>query len=319
MRHLSLALISAVSAIAFTQVASAADLGRPVYKAPPPPPPVADWSGIYVGLEGGYGWGHQDNGTVPFLLNGENAQCVGDCPINFSDFQEFQDILNHNRTGADVLLGHVKHDGWLLGGFFGAQKQWGSWVLGIEGDIDGADMKGSVAGSSSVHVSVPSDLTVDPELLNLNHSVSLESKIDMLASLRGKVGWSFAPDWLIYGTGGAGFAHVKNSLSDSQSLEFGDECGGGEFGKCDFVLNAANTFTASADSSMFGWVAGAGIDWKHPIDAGSAWVFGVEYLHYGFPSQTLTFTGDHGGSFAFDGKTNVDTVKGRISYLFAIH
>jgi len=42
MRRLSFALISAVSVIAFTYTASAADLGHPIYKAPPPvPPPVA--------------------------------------------------------------------------------------------------------------------------------------------------------------------------------------------------------------------------------------------------------------------------------------
>ncbi len=99
----------------------------------------------------------------------------------------------------------MKHDGWLLGGFFGAQKQWGSWVLGIEGDVDGADMKGSVAGSSSVFKVEPSDVDfmVLPDqpsrrdVLDLEHSVSLESKIDMLASLRGKVGFVPAPDWLI--------------------------------------------------------------------------------------------------------------------------
>jgi hypothetical protein len=58
MRRLSIAIIAAASTIALTQMASAADLPRkaPVYV---PPPPVADWSGVYVALEGGYGWGHQ--------------------------------------------------------------------------------------------------------------------------------------------------------------------------------------------------------------------------------------------------------------------
>jgi len=55
-------LFATTSLVAFAVagMANAADLGRPVYKAPPPaPPPVQDWSGIYVGLEGGYGWGKQ--------------------------------------------------------------------------------------------------------------------------------------------------------------------------------------------------------------------------------------------------------------------
>ena len=48
-------------------------------------------------------------------------------------------------------------------------------------------------------------------------------------------------------------------------------------------------------------------------------VFGVEYLHYGFPEQTITLSNTGGGSFAYKAKENIDAVKGRISYLFSIH
>jgi hypothetical protein len=47
--------------------------------------------------------------------------------------------------------------------------------------------------------------------------VSFDSKIDVLAPLRGKVGWSFAPNWLIYGTGDALFAHEENTLVSTKS------------------------------------------------------------------------------------------------------
>jgi hypothetical protein len=46
---------------------------------------------------------------------------------------------------------------------------------------------------------------------------------------------------------------------------------------------------------------------------------GVEYLHYGFPEQTITFSNNAGGSFTFKAKEHVDAVKGRLSYLFSIH
>ena len=64
MRRLSRALIATVSVIGFAQIASAADVAPPVYKAPPPAPPLQDWSGVYVGLEGGYGWGKQQSEAI---------------------------------------------------------------------------------------------------------------------------------------------------------------------------------------------------------------------------------------------------------------
>ena len=73
---------------------------------------------------------------------------------------------------------------------------------------------------------------------------------------------------------------------------------------------------------MFGWSVGAGLDWKWQIDQGSAWVFGVEYLHYEFPSNTFVFADNqfgNGDTFGIDTKERVDVVKGRISYLFSIH
>jgi hypothetical protein len=71
---------------------------------------------------------------------------------------------------------------------------------------------------------------------------------------------------------------------------------------------------------MLGWAAGAGVDWKFPIDPGSAFVFGVEYLHYEFPQHTITLTDNFIFDTAvFNTKERIDTVKGRISYLFSIH
>ena len=63
MHRLSAALISGVSTIALTQVASAADLPQ---KAPAytPPPPVYNWTGFYIGGHVGYSWGSVDGDTA---------------------------------------------------------------------------------------------------------------------------------------------------------------------------------------------------------------------------------------------------------------
>jgi len=188
--------------------------------APAPLPPRQDWSGIYVGLEGGYGWGKQSTDAIS--PGDEFAPVVIDNVAS----EVFQ--LTPPLFFPDLAVPSIKQNGWLFGGFFGAQKQWGNWIFGIEGDIDGANIKGSgtTASSTSSNVANFSNASgsagvgtscVASPCFTLNHNVSLDSKIDALASLSGKVGWSFAPDWLIYGTGGAAFAHVANTFISTES------------------------------------------------------------------------------------------------------
>src|SRR5690348_13603020 len=100
-----------------------------------------------------------------------------------------------------------------------------------------------------------------------------------LASVRGKIGYVPAPNGLIYGTGGAAFAHAS-----SQSLDFSESARAVVFeGSCveKSFFHAANTFSASANQSMLGWAIGAGIDWKWQVDARSAWVF----QYFNFPTR----------------------------------
>jgi outer membrane immunogenic protein len=81
-------------------------------KAPPAPVPAAvyNWTGLYIGVNGGWGWGRQD-------------------PLNLIDNR-------FDRASFDI-------NGGLVGGTFGAQIQQGAIVLGFETDIDWADITGS--------------------------------------------------------------------------------------------------------------------------------------------------------------------------------
>jgi outer membrane immunogenic protein len=329
-RRFSLILLAATAiGVVTSHGASAADILRKAPPAAPLPPPVQDWSGIYVGVEGGGGWGHQDGFNAPFNLRPGFGQFCGEqiSPFDCGDsvvneeFAEFDGVLGRNRHFADVNLGGVNTSGWLFGAFFGAQKQWGNWVLGIEADVDGADIKGSTNGTATFHGTGLSEAPISDGGANLllNHNVSLDTKIDMVSSLRGKIGYAWSPNWMIYGTGGAAFAHVKNSITDSQFLRFGDDCEGASFLSCELTFAAANSFTAQANQTMLGFTLGAGIDYKWQIDPGSAVVFGVEYQYFNFPTQTFTFTGPEGGSIAFDSKETINVVKGKISYLFSLH
>ena len=99
MQRIRSALLVA-SAIALAQTALAADL--PQRPAPAPllaPAPVYNWTGIYLGLNGGGGWGHQD-------------------PLN---------LITNRFDGASVDF-----SGGVFGGTAGAQIQSGHVVIGFE-------------------------------------------------------------------------------------------------------------------------------------------------------------------------------------------
>jgi outer membrane immunogenic protein len=93
--------------------ASAADLAaRPYTKAPPPMiQALYDWSGFYIGINGGGGSSHK----CWDLLTGGVSTAEG-C---------------HNATGGTV------------GGQIGYRWQSSSWVFGLEGQGNWADFKGS--------------------------------------------------------------------------------------------------------------------------------------------------------------------------------
>jgi outer membrane immunogenic protein len=110
-------LLSAVGllALGFAAPASAADLAaRPYTKAAPPMmAAIYDWSGFYIGLNGGWGSSRKcwDDVTQAGVLNGAEG-----C---------------HNATGGAA------------GGQIGYRWQSSAWVFGIEGQGDWANLRGT--------------------------------------------------------------------------------------------------------------------------------------------------------------------------------
>ncbi|MDQ8728845.1 outer membrane beta-barrel protein [Bradyrhizobium sp. LHD-71] len=98
----------ALVALAIATPAAAADLGaRYPVKAPPMVEPVWNWTGFYVGINGGYGWGDSKWG----------------------------------------VLGSHDVDGGTVGGQIGYNWQIGPWVLGLEAQGNWADLSGSNANT----------------------------------------------------------------------------------------------------------------------------------------------------------------------------
>jgi outer membrane immunogenic protein len=105
--------ITAVAASAAVGSAGAADLPT---KAPAPEPVAYNWSGCYLGIEGGGNWGRvseTDAGTL-------NPAQVG-LPL----------VAPFNTTGV------------LAGGTAGCNYQVGIWVFGVEGDLSWTNTNGT--------------------------------------------------------------------------------------------------------------------------------------------------------------------------------
>jgi outer membrane immunogenic protein len=152
-------LLGAIGLVALGMAApaSAADLrARPA----PPPPVVAaiyDWSGFYIGGNGGWG---------------QSRNCV--------DFGIFPD-------------GCSERSGGLAGGQLGYRWQAGTWVFGLEGQGDWADL-------SSSRVSV------------FNPLFSTSTKTDGIGLFTGQIGWALWNTALFYVKGGAAVTSNRFSI-----------------------------------------------------------------------------------------------------------
>jgi outer membrane immunogenic protein len=117
MRRLFTTLIATFCVIAFTQIASAADLPRKAPAAVPAPPPVANWTGCYLAGGGGYGLFAVDHYGI-----GTEGQ------------QSFLPMT----TGGNGWLGTVGAGC----DYQFAAGNWGNWLVGAFGDYDWMDIKG---------------------------------------------------------------------------------------------------------------------------------------------------------------------------------
>ena len=108
MKRFTLAACAGLLAAALALPSFAADMPRPAYKAPSSAEPW-NWTGFYVGINGGYGFG------------------------------------TSNWTSAGGTTGDFNVRGALAGGTIGYNLQTGLWVWGLEGDVDASWIKGTDA------------------------------------------------------------------------------------------------------------------------------------------------------------------------------
>jgi outer membrane immunogenic protein len=108
MKRFTLAACAGLLAAAMALPSFAADMSRPAFKAPSSAAPW-NWTGFYVGINGGYGFGKS------------------------------------NWTNVAGTTGDFNVRGALAGGTIGYNLQTGMWVWGLEGDVDASWIKGTAA------------------------------------------------------------------------------------------------------------------------------------------------------------------------------
>jgi outer membrane immunogenic protein len=218
LRRLTLLGTASLIVIASGIGARAADLARPIQPAPAFAQPVVpagyNWSGFYVGVNAGYGYGRSRWDDSAF---------------------------SSGSGGFDI-------NGALVGGQFGYNWQFGSWVLGLETDADWTSIHGSAAGSGAMCAT--------------NGNGQCQVQQNWFGTTRARAGYAFGRV-LPYVTGGVAYGDRDVTLSNgtsSNSVNAGWTAGGGvEVGitpnwsaKAEYLhidLGTASFFSAASGAS----------------------------------------------------------------------
>ena len=178
---LKLFFLSTTAAVLLAGSATAADLGRRAPAPVIPIIPVFSWTGLYVGISGGYGFGADSTVTT-------TGQAVAN--------------INNVNGGARPGRVSLDRDGFLVGGGIGYNYQFNTkFVVGVEGDISYTDF-----GSSRTVNSLP---LAGPGVLTNQYFSSL----DYLATVRARLGYAVFDRGLIYATGGLALGEVSNAAA----------------------------------------------------------------------------------------------------------
>jgi len=192
----------ALSGLMAAGAASAADLPARTAPAPVAVPvvPLFTWTGFYVGANAGYGW-HDGNNDAIFVPAGALVTAPA-------------------ATGFIANGGDDNGDGFVGGGQVGYNYQFGAFVVGVEADIQWADL----GGSNDDFVLVPAGFgTFVP--------AGVSGGLDWFGTVRARLGFAFDRA-LVYATGGFAYGGADtgnsfNGLVNNDDTRGGWAVGGG--------------------------------------------------------------------------------------------
>jgi outer membrane immunogenic protein len=202
-------LIAASAALLVSTSAYAADV---VIDQAPLPVAAYDWSGAYIGVNAGGGFG------------------------------KFKHPVTDNGTSVASI--NVTAGGFLGGVQAGYNWQSGQMIYGVEADFQGSAVKGEASGNFGPN------------------SLKAGTKVDWFGTLRARIGYTPVDRFMVYGTGGLAYGHVKSYL---------DANIGGTPG------------SYSESDTKTGWTVGGGAEYA----VNTNWTIKTEYLYTDLGKSTV--------------------------------
>jgi outer membrane immunogenic protein len=174
-------------------------------------------------------------------------------------------------------IGSNERSGFTGGGQIGCDYQFaGGWVIGIRDMFNGTSLN--------------RDRTFIDPVTGL--AGTFDSRISWFDTLTGRIGYAFAPSWLLYGQGGVAWINRRTDVTLA-GIDFG-----------------------SFDRTRTGWTAGGGVEWMF-ARGWSAFLEG-NYMDFGDNNRTL-FLGGCGtvvGGCTFSTHAKAATVLVGVNYRF---
>jgi outer membrane immunogenic protein len=239
----------AIAATLFSSAAFAADVVVPEVI------PVFSWTGAYVGVNLGYG---------------------GDKAKHSFDVNQERDGPSFTANGSLDFTS----SGFLGGVQAGYNWQTDQWVLGVETDFQGANIKGE--GS------------VNLDMMGTSIDAKIGTKLDWYGTLRARAGVLATERFLVYATGGLAYGRTKSFVDvDTPDPDF--------------------NFHESRSKTKAGWTIGAGAEYAITDHL----TFKTEYLYTDLGKSNV-FDGDIGNdtNLSIDRKFKFNTVRAGLNYKF---
>ena len=195
--------------------------------------------------------------------------------------------------------------GFTGGGQVGYNRQFGHFLIGLEGDFNRTDTSRWVRFTGT-----QTNFFGKGDFAVTDVDINRRADTDWTASARARLGW-VKDHVLLYATGGAAFTHVNVFQNDTARTEFFTENFNG-LGTSGFIPIGVTTSSLGAisdsnlnkvDDTVIGWTGGGGGEWA----VNDMVSVGVEYRHSGFGDETYHFNPHGGPIFAGPMKVNLDS------------